>query len=1663
MIRFYPPPLAISEAESGSEHPSDDEQMQTEDPEEDTSFNEAPVEAENPEENEIPSNEENPVPSDTDDEILEDDRQKNPENPDLENPVEPSPEEPGEEQSGDDMDSETPDEQEIENPDEELIAGTVSENAIDVNNLPMAIAPIEVKDFDIVDEGGLLVNGKGSEEDTVVYIRRDATRTFTVRLVDPASETVDLDEIEEVIWTSDNPKITVAAKDDINGKAVISTSEAISAQEKAKITATVSGVSRTCSVVFLPQISEAAIVDAAGGQIPDSGLVIRPGEQKKVGVKITPADAVPNRMTIKWQIFNEENRRDYTLKIDANNIITVNEKNLSKVELPHKVTLKATIYTDGEQNSYTADDCIVTIPKPDDEAGLRCGDILITGSGLGSYQPIEGAENEWDANIDLKSRIKFTYKGTAENYTIYYGNNKTGITLDENGTIRGASRYSPGRELFINSRYPLQLVLATGERNAETYSAIYTVHFTDKQTTFSISPKTIQTVPGGGDLELAVTRLPDGFTLEDVTWSSGDERIVKIKEKTEKGVMLQFGQIVGMTQITATARNHKGQDCYAICRVRLSLKLPEPFFESEDGGEQEEEWEETDDEGNPVTYYNNYWLIDKGGRVTLSLISGTQGDIYYTTNGSDPISNGTLYQTPITINAKTRLRACAKKEGYEDSEIAESEFRIGDPKLTISPASQALKTEETKKITVKLPSDANPGEIFWDSSDYEVASAWTEEKYNNNGDLTGYSYVVGAGTKTGRCTITASVSDYAGREQTASFAVNVTGNLQITPEITVMEGETSAEIKVLKLPSGYKASAIEWSVDDESLGTLDHIADDTKTFTAQILPYADEPRTLTVTATLSMGDEQTVSARCLVTIKPKQYTVSFFGWKDKLIREIPVYRGQNAEPPTDEEMNAAAPRGYTFDGWKDTDTWKNINKDVKVYAKPYVLTAYTITYNLIDADGNTMGTNPAGNPTSYTVETRQSALALQDAVPTSDSGKKFGGWYLNEQYDGSPIDEIPMGTAGDIILYAKWISAKTGQLRIEPIADQSYTGKAIKPTVEVYDGETLLTLETDYTVSYKNNVKACTQPWADEKKAPTVTVKGKGYYSGSGAAAFQIIPQSIATEATEVVIPNLYLAYNNGKKLSVVPTVIWNGKKLKNNADFKVTGIVKIGGASSGNILEEGCTEEGEYTVTVSGLNNFSGTRNIRLSVSTKTLMSKVRFSQSKLSDIPRDTLGGQTLKEKGINPIAGITLKNGSEVLKEGTHYTVSYDENAKEVGTYEVVFTGIGDTYAGTVSKTFRITGTPLTASKLDFGKDWQKAMTYNGTVLEQTLQLSYKKDRNTLIPMVPDLDYTLTYENATNVSNKATVVIVGKGQYTGTVKKTFKITPYSLEDGEREKQIKITLAKASVAYEKGGAKPKVTVTYLMPGADERTPLVEGKDYTVQYKNNGKTAGAGEKKSPTFTVKGKGNFTGSLSRTFTIEPQDIGNLSITAEDVMASAPNTNRGETVGLTGKGKYRSMPKITDFNGKALSAGTDFLKTYTFTDENGVVLGLKDQVPENSVLTVMVEGTKNYTGTTKVSYRVLAAKKSLAKASVSLSKQAKEETYYSLEPTTLKKDDLIVKLNGVELSKEHYTIISYENNRKKGAAKVTIQGVGEYGGKKTVNFNIKPRAIVWSETP
>ena len=85
-----------------------------------------------------------------------------------------------------------------------------------------------------------------------------------------------------------------------------------------------------------------------------------------------------------------------------------------------------------------------------------------------------------------------------------------------------------------------------------------------------------------------------------------------------------------------------------------------------------------------------------------------------------------------------------------------------------------------------------------------------------------------------------------------------------------------------------------------------------------------------------------------------------------------------------------------------------------------------------------------------------------------------------------------------------------------------------------------------------------------------------------------------------------------------------------------------------------------------------------------------------------------------------------------------------------------------------------------------------------------------------------------------------------------------------------------------------------------------------------------------PTIIVKGKGNFKGTVSITFSITVQDFENIKLTANDKVYKKRSN------------MFSTNIKLIDVNGKALSAGKDYEKdsiTYTYVNtvvlENGII--------------------------------------------------------------------------------------------------------------------------------
>lgn len=130
---------------------------------------------------------------------------------------------------------------------------------------------------------------------------------------------------------------------------------------------------------------------------------------------------------------------------------------------------------------------------------------------------------------------------------------------------------------------------------------------------------------------------------------------------------------------------------------------------------------------------------------------------------------------------------------------------------------------------------------------------------------------------------------------------------------------------------------------------------------------------------------------------------------------------------------------------------------------------------------------------------------------------------------------------------------------------------------------------------------------------------------------------------------------------------------------------------------------------------------------------------------------------------------------------------------------------------------------------------------------------------ITLLENTDYTVKYSNNVDVGTvKAT--ITGINNYSGTVDKEFKITPIKFDD----KKVSVSLEKSSFVYNGQSITPVVYVAY------NHNYLIQNTDFTATYSNNNAPGVA------TVKIKGIGNYSGSISKTYIILPEKIASVSI-------------------------------------------------------------------------------------------------------------------------------------------------------------------------------------------
>ena len=1146
-----------------------------------------------------------------------------------------------------------------------------------------------------------------------------------------------------------------------------------------------------------------------------------------------------------------------------------------------------------------------------------------------------------------------------------------------------------------------------------------------------------------GTATLKAVVKPQRANTSALHWTSSDPEVAVVT--AEDGSLK--AKITAVKEGTCTIKVSDGTH-EAACGVTVCKKLDKPVFTPAEG------------------------YIDKGDTVTITASDGA--DIYYTTEGGDPKTDGQKYTTPIPVNDTLTIYAVAVKSGSTDSDIASASFVPCTNKLTLNKKEVTLKQgDEEELMVVELPTSKGERDVSWSSDNESVAAVYD-----------GMIVAIDAGT----ATITAEVEDHKGRKVTAACRVTVNGQLMepvFTPEsgyvdkgeavtitaadgadiyyligegdpvrkgtkytgpVTINENLTiravavqdtyldseiavaeytvcsneltldqteltltrggQQKIRVTALPTTAEESQVQWSSGDEAVAAVE-----------QGMITAVGVGTTTITASVEDHKGREVTAACAVTVNPKMFTVAFYSATGVLLKEQQVEEGKAATAP------AELPEypGKKFSKW-DKD-YGSVTADMEVHAI-YSLLVYPITY-VLDAGVHPASADKGENPDSYTVE--------DDLVFRAAAGNEefeFAGWYETADYSGEAVTGYMAGHTGAITLYAKWRDGRG--LRMEyigedgavstSIGEQSYTGAAIKPEIRVYNGADLLTPGKDYKITYKNNKNAYELTPADEGfktgKAPAVIIQGTGNYSGKITEFFVIRRKDLADE--DITAENLIASYNKGKSVKAAPAVCWNGRTLKNKTEYTWQ--------YAQDELEAGAGKEtGSWTVELTGAGNFTGSREITLTVTESTLMSKCKV---KIKDQPYEEGAEVSLSADDIN------LTCGRIVLTEDDYELEILDKDM-QIGTHQVVFTGKGN-YEGTLKAGFKITGQSLKGAKITGVTD----LVYCGDAEE----IEAKQKENLVVctakneELTEGTDYKVTFSK-TEAAGTAKLTVTGIGGYTGTVSKSFKIKPYDVKaNGQEYFEVVFEEGTDTFPYAKGGVKPRVSVTFC---GEE---LTEGIDYRVSYQNNKSVTTEKTKKMPAVVITGKKNLTKAYTLPFEIEKQDFSKVSISAADVTVNAK------------AGKYYSTPVLVDPDGTKLKAGTDYSKSYVYQDEDGNILDKTACPKAGAKITVIVSPAGSYEGEAiSTTYRVLEKNKDISKAKATVS----GKIYYNGSRVTLKESDIKLILNRETLDPENYVIIGYQLNDRKGKATAILQGKESkgYGGIKKVTFNILPQTLSW----
>lgn len=444
---------------------------------------------------------------------------------------------------------------------------------------------------------------------------------------------------------------------------------------------------------------------------------------------------------------------------------------------------------------------------------------------------------------------------------------------------------------------------------------------------------------------------------------------------------------------------------------------------------------------------------------------------------------------------------------------------------------------------------------------------------------------------------------------------------------------------------------------------------------------------------------------------------------------------------------------------------------------------------------------------------------------------------------------------------------KTNTVKIDA-ATLSATSREQSPKItitDIYLGKKLTTADYEIADIKKRNDETgefdlITGLKVKEAGLYQVRLVGKNNYTGSALTEFRVIdaahnitnfkikttPKTYTGNAVRLAIDELVVTYGTGK----------NQVTLHEGSEFTAT--------------YTNSQSVGTATVTIVGMGGYYGSK----SATFKINPAKITSAYAKGTEIPDGATGyiEWKLAEKegkapntaytgyAITPdlevtygIVDVMTKN---VMVKDRDYTVTFANNVKAGSEATITIKGKGN-YTGAVvirKDTFTITDKKLSDYIVSIAP-----VEYTGKAIKPVITFTDKATGEN-VDLKAGVAYTATYKNNTNVAGKnsskaPTVTIKETGlnkDATRTEKAgasyTFTITTATIKSN----------CVADIAIQKYANKP---VTPAVNVKVNGRALKLNKDYVVSYTNNGRPGTA------TAVIKGIGNYSGTVSKTFVIK----------------------------------------------------------------------------------------------------------------------------------------------------------------------------------------------------